>query len=39
LLRYRDYLRYDEYLAAGLPIATGVKGRICGLSNSELVSF
>jgi hypothetical protein len=24
LLKYQDYLRYHEYLAAGLPIATGV---------------
>jgi hypothetical protein len=23
LRTYRDYLRYDQYLAAGLPIATG----------------
>lgn len=29
LLKYRDYLRYDEYLAAGLPIATGVIEGAC----------
>ncbi len=23
LLNYRDYLRYQDYLAAGFPIATG----------------
>jgi len=29
LLKYQDYLRYDEYLAAGLPIATGVIEGAC----------
>jgi len=29
LLKYRAYLRYDEYLAAGLPIATGVIEGAC----------
>ena len=29
LLKYREYLRYDEYLAAGLPIATGVIEGAC----------
>ena len=29
LLKYRDYLHYDEYLAAGLPIATGVIEGAC----------
>jgi hypothetical protein len=29
LLKYRDYLRYDEYLKAGLPIATGVIEGAC----------
>ena len=29
LLRYADHLRYDEYLAAGLPIATGVIEGAC----------
>jgi hypothetical protein len=29
LLKYRDYLRYDQYLAAGLPIATGVIEGAC----------
>jgi hypothetical protein len=29
LLKYRDLLRYDEYLAAGLPIATGVIEGAC----------
>ena len=29
LLKYRPYLRYDEYLAAGLPIATGVIEGAC----------
>jgi hypothetical protein len=29
LLKYRRYLRYDEYLAAGLPIATGVIEGAC----------
>lgn len=29
LLRYKAYLRYDQYLAAGLPIATGVIEGAC----------
>ncbi len=29
LLKYRDYLHYDEYLAAGLPIASGVIEGAC----------
>lgn len=29
LLKYRQYLRYDQYLAAGLPIATGVIEGAC----------
>lgn len=29
LLKYRAYLRYDEYLASGLPIATGVIEGAC----------
>jgi len=29
LLKYRRYLNYDEYLAAGLPIATGVVEGAC----------
>jgi hypothetical protein len=29
LLKYRDYLRYDRYLAAGYPIATGVIEGAC----------
>ena len=29
LLKYREYLRYDQYLAAGLPIATGVIEGAC----------
>ena len=29
LLKYRKYLRYDEYLAKGLPIATGVIEGAC----------
>jgi hypothetical protein len=29
LITYRQYLRYDEYLAAGLPIATGVVEGAC----------
>ena len=29
LRQYRDYLHYDEYLAAGLPIATGVIEGAC----------
>lgn len=29
LVKYRPYLRYDEYLAAGLPIATGVVEGAC----------
>jgi hypothetical protein len=29
LLNYRDMLRYDDYLAAGLPIATGVIEGAC----------
>lgn len=29
LLNHKDYLRYDEYLAAGLPIATGVIEGAC----------
>jgi hypothetical protein len=29
LLKYRRYLRYDQYLAAGLPIATGVIEGAC----------
>lgn len=29
LIKYRKYLRYDEYLAAGLPIATGVVEGAC----------
>ena len=29
LLKYRKYLHYDEYLAAGLPIATGVIEGAC----------
>lgn len=29
LLKYREYLRYDEYLEAGLPIATGVIEGAC----------
>jgi hypothetical protein len=29
LLKYASYLRYDEYLAAGLPIATGVIEGAC----------
>jgi len=29
LLKYQDYLRYHEYLAAGLPIATGVIEGAC----------
>lgn len=29
LLKYSDYLRYDRYLAAGLPIATGVIEGAC----------
>lgn len=29
LLKYRDFLRYDEYLAAGYPIATGVIEGAC----------
>ena len=29
LLKYREYLRYDEYLAAGYPIATGVIEGAC----------
>ena len=29
LLNYKDRLKYDEYLAAGLPIATGVIEGAC----------
>jgi hypothetical protein len=29
LIKYREFLRYDEYLAAGLPIATGVIEGAC----------
>lgn len=29
LLKYRNYLRYDRYLAAGMPIATGVIEGAC----------
>jgi len=29
LLKYRRYLRYDQYLAAGMPIATGVIEGAC----------
>jgi hypothetical protein len=29
LLNYKDMLKYDEYLAAGLPIATGVIEGAC----------
>jgi hypothetical protein len=29
LLKYRDYLRYDEYLAKGFPISTGVIEGAC----------
>lgn len=29
LLKLKEYLRYDEYLAAGLPIATGVIEGAC----------
>ena len=29
LLKYRDYLRYDRYLTAGFPIATGVIEGAC----------
>jgi hypothetical protein len=29
LLKYRDYLAYDRYLAAGMPIATGVIEGAC----------
>lgn len=29
LLKYKSYLRYDQYLAAGLPIATGVIEGAC----------
>ena len=29
LLKYRSYLRYDQYLAAGMPIATGVIEGAC----------
>jgi hypothetical protein len=29
LLKYKDYMRYDEYLAAGFPIATGVIEGAC----------
>ena len=29
LLKYKQYLRYNEYLAAGLPIATGVAEGAC----------
>ncbi len=29
LLKYQDYLRYDEFLASGLPIATGVIEGAC----------
>lgn len=29
LLKYRPYLRYDQYLAAGLPISTGVIEGAC----------
>lgn len=29
LLKYREYLHYDQYLAAGLPIATGVIEGAC----------
>jgi hypothetical protein len=29
LLKYAEYLRYDEYLAAGLPISTGVIEGAC----------
>jgi hypothetical protein len=29
LLKYRPYLRYDEYLALGLPISTGVIEGAC----------
>ncbi|MDH4319496.1 MAG: ISKra4 family transposase [Desulfobulbaceae bacterium] len=29
LLKYREYLRYDQYLAQGLPIATGVIEGAC----------
>ncbi len=29
LLKYKNYLRYDEYLAAGLPISTGVIEGAC----------
>ena len=29
LLKYRDYLHYEEYLAGGLPIATGVIEGAC----------
>ena len=29
VLKYRDYLRYDQYLAAGSPIATGVIEGAC----------
>jgi len=28
LLNLKDYMRYDQYLAAGFPIATGVKDRM-----------
>ena len=29
LLKYRDFLHYDQYLAAGYPIATGVIEGAC----------
>ena len=29
LLKYKDYLRYDQYLSAGFPIATGVIEGAC----------
>jgi hypothetical protein len=29
LLKYKDYLRYNEYLAVGLPIATGIVEGAC----------
>lgn len=37
LLKYADYLHYDEYLAKGLPIATGViEGACCHLVKDRM---
>jgi hypothetical protein len=37
LLKYKDYLRYDQYLAKGMPIATGViEGTCRNLINDRL---